>query len=258
LSSKLYLLCSVLLPSRFYCMKAASQPLTKIKSDGGGGNGLVLQPTSGKYSNVVLWLHGLGDTADGWASLMPALDIPDTKFILPTASSIPISVNNGIAMPGWSDIYKLHHDSDEDKKGMTKSFERIKNLINAEIDKNQISPSRIVVAGFSQGGALALHTSLRSTYTLGGCIALSTWLPFRQEYPAAISSSATNLKILQVHGDEDLVVSLKWGEKSYEILKTLIQEPAPEFAVISGMGHSSDPEEIELVRKFLASVFKKE
>lgn len=95
---------------------------------------------------------------------MPALDIPDTKFILPTASTIPISINNGMSMPGfmvweiklkfftriiigWSDVYGLHHDSAEDKKGMDKSAERVKGLVMAEINQRQVPASRIVVAG---------------------------------------------------------------------------------------------------------------
>lgn len=89
-----------------------------------------------------------------------------------------------------------------------------------------------MIAGFSQGGALALHTSLRSQYTLGGCLALSTWLPLGSHYPDALSTANANLKILQIHGDEDRVVSHQWGEKSHEKLKTLISAPVPEFLTI--------------------------
>jgi predicted esterase len=74
-------------------------------------------------------------------------------------------------------------------------------LIEQEISKNNIDPKRIVVAGFSQGGALALHVSLRYPVTLGGCVALSSWLPLRDDYPAAFSDAQSQLPILQVHGD---------------------------------------------------------
>lgn len=70
--------------------------MQNIRSDGIGGRGVTYVPTSGSYDNVVVWLHGLGDTADGWASLMPGLGLKDTKFILPTANSRPISINNGM------------------------------------------------------------------------------------------------------------------------------------------------------------------
>jgi predicted esterase len=71
-----------------------------IRNDGLGGRGVTYIPNSGTYSNVVVWMHGLGDTADGWASLMPSLGITDTKFILPTAKNRPISINGGMPMPG--------------------------------------------------------------------------------------------------------------------------------------------------------------
>lgn len=71
-----------------------------IRNDGHGGKGVIILPQTGAYTNVVIWFHGLGDTADGWAGSMPSLGIPDTKFILPTATTRPISLNFGMAMPG--------------------------------------------------------------------------------------------------------------------------------------------------------------
>ncbi len=97
----------------------------------------------------------------------------------------------------WFDIYGLDERAAEDRKGFEESKARIDRIIQTEVDQG-IEPQRIVVAGFSQGGAVALHTSLRSTHALGGCIALSTWLPLRDDYPAALSPTAQNLKILQV------------------------------------------------------------
>lgn len=148
-------------------------------------------------------------------------------------------------------------NSPEDAEGFAESADRINRIIQTEVDKGTAT-NRIVVAGFSQGGALALHTSLSSQYTLGGCIALSTWLPLRSAYPSALSSANANLKILQIHGDEDRVVSHQWGEMSHEKLKTLITAPVPEFLTIEGMGHSSDPEEMTYVKRFLKSVFEQQ
>lgn len=98
---------------------------------------------------------------------------------------------------GWSDIYGLTVSDREDGPGFDESAARINTIIQQEIDKG-VDPKRIVIAGFSQGGALALHTALRSPHALGGCVALSTWLPLRDAYPAAISPAAKGLKILQV------------------------------------------------------------
>jgi predicted esterase len=200
------------------------------KGDGNGGKGIVITPTQG-YSNVVLWFHGLGDTADGWANQMPDFEIENTKFVLPTAPSRSISLNGGMKMPGWSDIYGLDADAEEDRQGFDHSYERILGLIQKEVDSN-IDSSKIVVAGFSQGGALALHTALRSPFKLGGCIALSSWLPFRSDFPASLSAEAQHLPILQVHGTADMVVQYKWGHGTHEVLKTLISSPEPIFMSI--------------------------
>jgi predicted esterase len=127
--------------------------------------------------------------------------------------------------------------------------------VQTELDKG-IEPKRIVIAGFSQGGALAFHTALRSLHPIGGCIGLSTWVPFSADFPAALSPQISNLKILQVHGDEDSVVAHRWGEKSAKKLKEMFTVNPPQFLTIEGMGHSSDPEETREVQKFLKTLFE--
>ena len=131
-------------------------------------------------------------------------------------------------MPGWSDVYGLDASSAEDAEGFSESAQRVNTvfymiiqwphlllsfnspswylyqIIQKEVDQG-IPAEKIVVVGFSQGGALALHTSLRSTHKLGGCVALSSWLPLRADYPAALTPESRTLPILQVHGDEDMV-----------------------------------------------------
>ena len=117
--------------------------------------------------SVVIWLHGLGDTAQGWYGAMGSLGLPDTtKFILPTAATCPISINAGMPMPGWTDIYGLDANSPEDASGFEDSRNRIDRIIEAELNAG-VSPDRIAVCGFSQGGALALHVVLRSKLSLG-------------------------------------------------------------------------------------------
>ena len=162
-----------------------------------GGRGIILTPRTGTYSNVVLWFHGLGDTADGWADMMPSLELEDTKYILPTASSIPISINGGMEMNGWSDINGLDMESTEDRDGFDLAAKRMNKIIQHEIDKG-IPANKIAVAGFSQGGALALHLTLRSPNSYAGCVALSTWLPLRNDYPGALSPAAAAMPIFQV------------------------------------------------------------
>lgn len=155
---------------------------------------------------------------------------------------------------GWSDIFGLDESAPEDAKGFASSADRINRIIQEEVDKG-VAPSKIVIAGFSQGGALALHTALRSPHSLGGIVALSTWLPLRADYPEKLSGAASSIPILQIHGDEDQVVGHIWGSHSHTLLKSLIPSPAPQFITIEGMGHSSDPEEMVHVERFIKQIF---
>lgn len=113
------------------------------------------------------------------------------------------------------------------------------------------------MAGFSQGGALSLHTALKSSYNIGGCIVLSSWLPFTGDYSASTipENKKESLKIFQAHGDADNIVLYEYGKESYEFLKTLGFKNKPKFYKINGMGHSSDPEELGLVKKFITENF---
>lgn len=216
--------------------------------DSQGGAGITYIQTD--YNKVVLFFHGLGDTADGWADHISGLGFSKTKLIFPTAPLRSISLNSGHKMPGWSDIHALDQSSEEDKIGLEESAARINKIVKAEID-NGISADKIIVGGFSQGGALALHVGLRSPYSLGGCVALSTWLPLSHEYPEALSTSATSLPIFQAHGTSDSVVRFDWGTSSHNIIKTLITNPAPVFKSIQNMGHTSHPQEMAAVYAFL-------
>lgn len=161
-------------------------------------------------------------------SLVEYLNIPKAKLILPNAPTRPISLNYGHSMPGWSDIYGLNANDPEDIEGFTNSANRINGFIEKEVTENNISPSRIIIGGFSQGGALALHLTLRhQKYAFGGCIAFSTWLPFHADYPSALSPHASSLPIFQAHGTSDTIVPYKWGHNSHLLLKTLIPSPEP-------------------------------
>ena len=114
--------------------------------------------------------------------------------------SLPLTVRHtslNSLHTGWSDIYGLTSNDKEDREGFDESAARVNTLVQQEIDKG-ISPSRIVIGGFSQGGAVAFHTALRSPHTLGGVVALSTWVPLRADYPAAFSAAMSTVPILQV------------------------------------------------------------
>ncbi|CAM9926417.1 unnamed protein product [Discosporangium mesarthrocarpum] len=145
---------------------------------------------------------------------MPSFNLKRTKFILPTADTRPITLNGGFPMPGWSDINGLSEDAPEDTEGFNKSTERVWAILQAERARG-VDVGRMVVGGFSQGGAVALHTCLRSPEKLAGCVACSSWVPMRKDYPRALGSAAKDIPVAQCHGNQDDVVRYAWGQHRY-------------------------------------------
>ena len=237
----------------------ALSTLQGFRTDGLGGNGISLVPKDENYYSVVVWMHGLGDTADGWASLMPMLDLEETKFVLPTADQRPIALNGGYVMPGWSDVFGSDESSPEDAEGFMESARRVEEIVNEEME-NGIKTENMVIGGFSQGGALALHYTLRSKYKFAGVAALSTWLPLRGDYPGAISEEAkSSLRLFQAHGAADEVVQLPWGQSSHMQLKEWLRNGEDfQFMEIANMGHSSDQKEIDALKDVLRKWLGKE
>ncbi|KAK3889451.1 hypothetical protein Pcinc_006559 [Petrolisthes cinctipes] len=142
----------------------------------------VVVNATAKHTATIIFLHGLGDTGHGWASAMAAIGSPHIKFICPTAQVMPVSLNAGFRMPSWFDLKSLDVDGPEDTDGIRKARDLIHRLIDDEV-KNGITHDRILLGGFSQGGALALYSTFTHTHTLAGVIGMSCWLPLRQEFP---------------------------------------------------------------------------
>ncbi|MCL4132156.1 UNVERIFIED_CONTAM: hypothetical protein GTU68_008754 [Idotea baltica] len=138
-------------------------------------------------------------------------------------------------MPSWFDLKSLEVDGPEDKDGIKKARDSVHQMIEQEV-KEGIPYSRIILGGFSQGGALALYSSLTFKNSLAGVIALSCWLPLRNEFPSGILGN-TNTPILQCHGIGDPVVPLKFGEVTSQLLKQFV--PDLEFKTYKDMFHSS-------------------
>lgn len=149
-------------------------------------------------------------------------------------------------MPAWFDLMSLDPKGPEDDKGIEKSRQVINQLIEDEI-KNGIDPSRIVVGGFSQGGALALYTGLTCKHKLGGIVALSCWLPMNRKFPDAALNP--EVPCLQCHGDCDPVVQYLWGQMTSAALKAFMSNH--EFKSYSGLGHSSSQSEMRDIKDFL-------
>lgn len=196
----------------------------------------------------MIFLHGLGDTGHGWASTMGSLRTPNTKVICPTAATMPVTLNHGFPMPSWFDLYSLDINGREDDTGIKRASALVHKMIQDEI-KGGIEAKRIVLGGFSQGGALALYSALTFPEPLAGVMALSCWLPLHKGFPAA-KRSADTMPILQCHGDSDPIVPYKVGQMSAMALKAFMKNTT--FSTYRGLSHSSSEEELADMKKFVA------
>lgn len=203
-----------------------------------------------KHTASVIFLHGLGDTGHGWASAMAGIRAPHMKVICPTANPLPVSLNGGMKMPAWFDIKGLDMNSPEDSPGITKATAYVHSLIEKEISEG-IPSERIIVGGFSQGGALALRAALSFNKKLAGVVALSCWLPLHKEFSPSQVTANKDIHILQCHGDCDPIVSYNFGQLTASVLKKFTQNA--EFKTYSGVMHSSSEEEMDDIRDFLRS-----
>ncbi len=166
----------------------------------------------------VIWLHGLGDTGHGWLSAVQHLHPQyPTRFILPHAPIKKITINGGYPMPGWYDIASMDFRDRGDEPGIRESAQQIQNIIDLLI-KEGVSSQKIFLAGFSQGGAIALYTGLRCPHPLGGILALSTYLPLQDTLPREAHESNRAIPIAMMHGLYDTVIPLPIAEASHAYL----------------------------------------
>ncbi len=170
----------------------------------------------------IIWLHGLGADGYDFADIVPEMvrvNGTAIRYIFPHAPVQPVTINGGMAMRSWYDIYGLDLDSPEDEQGIPQAAESIRQLITREQQRG-IEPENIILAGFSQGGALALYTALTHDTSLAGVLALSTYLPLANNLQAR-QSELQRLKIFQAHGDCDPVVHMNLGEEARDKLQQL-------------------------------------
>jgi phospholipase/carboxylesterase len=204
-------------------------------------------------SAAVIWLHGLGADGHDFAGLVPELDLsncPPIRFVFPHAPSMPVTVNGGYVMPAWYDILGPNLVSQQDATGIQASERAIVALIAHEVARG-IPAERIVLAGFSQGCAMALHTGLRLPQRLAGIMALSGYLPLADRLAAERHAANARTPVFMAHGTQDPVVVVARGEASRDALATLGQ---PVQWHSYPMPHSLHPREIADISAFLAQV----
>ncbi|MDN5937278.1 MAG: alpha/beta hydrolase [Salinisphaera sp.] len=180
----------------------------------------VVIEAQGIHRASVIWLHGLGADGHDFEPIVPELGLPmdaGVRFIFPHAPVRPVTLNAGMAMRAWYDIAGLDPGSREDGDGITASTIEVQALIAAEVAAG-IAPERMVLAGFSQGGALALHAGLRHPQPLAGLIGLSTYLPLRGELDQAHAANRAT-PVFMAHGSADPVLPQALGETSRDLLQ---------------------------------------
>lgn len=172
-------------------------------------------------SNCVIWLHGLGADGYDFEPLVPELDLPAetaVRFIFPHAPRQPVTINGGMVMRAWYDITGTEMIRQEDEAGIRRSAAAIQDLIRKE-NARGIATGNIILAGFSQGGAIALHTGLRYPESLAGILALSTYLPLSARLEREAQAANQSTPIFMAHGLYDPVIPLILAESSRKRLQ---------------------------------------
>jgi phospholipase/carboxylesterase len=217
-----------------------------------------VQTGQGEPLGSVIWLHGLGADGHDFEPIVPELRLPSElplRFVFPHAAVRPVTINNGMSMRAWYDILSLDRDGPADDAGVRESAKVVEQLIAREQDRG-IASDKIVVAGFSQGGAVALHVALRSRQKLAGLMALSSYLPmshaFEEEVVHSAGSGHTDLPIFMAHGSLDPLLPMALGRDSADLLlKHGFNVEWHDYK----MAHSVCAEEIDDIRHWLLSVY---
>ena len=165
---------------------------------------------------VVIWLHGLGADGHDFETIVPALQLPESlpvRFVLPHAPLRSVTVNMGTVMRAWYDIRELDVTQDVDVVNIEASARQLRDLVQRELDAGILS-TRILLAGFSQGGTIALHTALRYEKPLAGVLAMSTYLPTVDSLDAGRSAVNRDIPILMLHGEYDPVIPVACAEST--------------------------------------------
>lgn len=204
---------------------------------------------------AVIWLHGLGANGHDFEPIVDELNLnPETKirFVFPHAPMRNVTINAGVYMPAWYDIRAMDFTQEEDVEGIHTSQQQIEQLIEHEQQRG-VPFENIILAGFSQGGAIALQTALRFKHKLAGIMALSTYLPLAGSLAKEATEVNRAIPIFQAHGTHDPVVPLNWAEDSRYILEE--HGYRPEFYTYR-MEHGVHPDEIQAIKKWLLKTFK--
>lgn len=218
---------------------------------------VIEQATATNPQFVIIWLHGLGASANDFVSIIPELKLScqyPVRFIFPNAPEIAVTINSGYIMSAWYDILEISmHQRKVDQAGIQRSVEQIGQLISRE-NQRGIASSHIFLAGFSQGGAVAYQAALSHAQRLAGVIALSTYIADAQAVQAQFNAIQQQLPLLIAHGQYDEVVPLQMGKNACTLLQQLgCSVTWQEYA----MAHQLCPEQIQAIDDWLVTQMDK-
>lgn len=204
---------------------------------------------AGPATAAVIWLHGLGADGHDFEPIVPYLETDDlgVRYVFPHAPPRAVTINMGLIMPAWYDIRGLGPGAEVDEAGIRGSAAAIEALVAREKDRG-VPAARIVLAGFSQGGVIALHVALRHPEALAGVMALSTYLPGVVARDAEMSAANAALPVFQAHGLDDPMIPVERGEEARDRLVAL-GHPV-EFRTYP-MQHQVCPDEIANIADWL-------
>jgi phospholipase/carboxylesterase len=201
----------------------------------------------------VIWLHGLGADGHDFEPIVPELGLHEPlRFVFPHAPVRAVTVNGGMRMRAWYDIVGFGPGAAQDAAGIEESAAAVRELIDRELARG-MPAERVVLAGFSQGGAIALHTALREPRRLAGVLALSTYLPVADTLAAERSAANAEIPIFMAHGNADGVIPLAMADASRRALEA--QGYAVDWRVYP-MAHAVHPSEIGAIGVWLESLVR--
>jgi phospholipase/carboxylesterase len=215
---------------------------------------LIVETGSNPPDSCVIWLHGLGADGHDFEPIVPELGLsPDlnVRFVFPHAPMIPVTINQGFVMRAWYDIAASDIAERQDESGIRASQDFLLELIEAQIAEG-IDSTRIVLAGFSQGGVIALQTGLRFNKPLAGIMALSTYLPLAETLAAEKSDENLAIPVFLAHGSADPVIGVDLAYRTRGHLEK--QGYQPSWHEYDGMQHSVCAEEIDHMSQWFSTV----
>ena len=212
---------------------------------------LFIETGSQPPDSCVIWLHGLGADGHDFEPIVPELRLDpglNIRFIFPHAPMIPVTINQGFVMRAWYDIRENRIEAEQDEAGIRQSAQALVQLIEEQVESG-IATERMVLAGFSQGGAIALFTALRYPRQLAGAMVLSSYMPLSQSLEAEKNEANSGMPIFLAHGSEDPVVPVELAYRTHSQLEQ--QGYTLNWHEYSGMAHSVSAQEIYDIAEWL-------